>query len=76
MEGTPRRSDQSQRDTKGEISGPRSHNKAMLAETEMAREPGRILIRNLDPSTSKKDIETLLAKFGPRTKNKMGTARL
>ena len=48
----------------------------MLAETETAREPGRILIRNLDLSASKKDIEALFTKFGPLTENKMPTDRL
>ena len=75
-EGTPRRSDQSQGDTKGEISGQRSHNKSMLAETKTAREPGRIFIRNLSHRTAKKDIEALFTRIGQITKTSMAVDRL
>ena len=50
-----------------------SQHEATLAEIETTRGPGRILARNLDRPTSKKDIEALFAKFGPLTENKMPT---
>ena len=43
-EETPRRSDQSQGDAKGEYSGPRSNNKATLAKTKTTGEPDRTLL--------------------------------
>ena len=48
----------------------------MLAKPETTRGPGRILLRNLDHSTSKKDIEALFTKFGPLTESKMQPDRL
>ena len=55
-EETPRRSGQSQGDTKGEISGPRSHIEAMLAETKTTGESGRTLVRNPKHSATNKNI--------------------
>ena len=51
-EETPRRNGQSQGDTKGEISGPRSHNEATLAKTKTTEESGR----NPSHSTTNKNI--------------------
>ena len=55
-EKTPRRSGQSQGDTKGEISEPRSHNVAMLAKTKTTGESGRTLGRKLSHSATDKNI--------------------
>ena len=55
-EETLRRSGQCQGYTKGDISGPRSHNEAMLAETKTTGESGRTLGRK--PSHSATDKNT------------------
>ena len=55
-EETPRRDGQSQGDTKREISGPRTHNEAMMAETNMTGESNRTLIRKLNHSATNKNI--------------------
>ena len=63
-------------DTTTEGTPRRSHHGTIQAKTKTAREPGRILIRKLDLSTSKKNIMALFAKFGPLTDNNMPTNRL
>ena len=48
-----------------------SQHEATLAEIKTTRKPGRILVRNLDRTTSKNDIEAIFVKLGPLTENKM-----
>ena len=55
-EETPRRDSQSQGDTKGEISGPRSHNEARLAKTKTTEEFSRTTGRNPSHSATDKNI--------------------
>ena len=55
-EETPRRNGQSQGDTKGEISGPRNHNEAMLAKTNTTEESDRTLVRKPNNFTTNKNI--------------------
>ena len=64
-----------QEDDTNEETPRRRNHKASMAETNTVGEPNRILIRNIGhPAT--KDIEALLARFGPITKTKMPVDRL
>ena len=64
-EETPTRNGQSQGVAEGEISGPRSHNEARLAETKMTGESNRTFGRNPSHSATSMNIDVELQRALP-----------